>query len=104
MRSKISLPVGAFASKSRLITSVNCSRVRRTEKSSCPRKFAGNTRRPCRFTTNGFTCHLSQRRRAPRLRCGSQVETAVDRVVLPGDGTGLGVGEELHDAGAAGGR
>src|ERR1035438_1550009 len=54
----MSVPVGAFASKSRSITAVNCSSVLRTEKSSSPKKFAGNTRRPCRLTTNGFTRYL----------------------------------------------
>src|SRR5229473_2378225 len=51
----MSVPVGAFASKSRPITAVNWSSVSRTEKSRSPRKLAGNTRRPCRLTTNGFT-------------------------------------------------
>src|SRR5277367_6833533 len=54
----MSVPVGALASKSRPITAVNWSSVSRTEKSRSPRKLAGNTRRPCRLTTNGFTFYL----------------------------------------------
>src|SRR5579859_5068349 len=54
----MSVPVGALASKSRPITAVNWSRDSRTEKSSSPRKLAGNTSRPCVLITKGFTCHL----------------------------------------------
>src|SRR3954470_9089686 len=51
----MSLPVGAFASKSREITAANWSSVSSTEKSSAPSTVAGNTSRPCRLMTNGFT-------------------------------------------------
>ena len=44
---------GAFFSKSRRMTSTSCCSVSMTEKSSSGMKFDGNTRRPCRFTTNG---------------------------------------------------
>ncbi len=57
-RARMSVPVGAFASKSRPITAVNCSKVSRTEKSSSPRTFAGKTSRPLLLITNGFTRHL----------------------------------------------
>src|SRR5689334_24465940 len=61
----MSVPVGAFASKSRPITAVNWSSDSSTEKSSSPRKLAGNTRRPCRLTTNGFTLLPPGRARSP---------------------------------------
>src|SRR6202035_4814820 len=48
----------ALASKSRPITAVNWSRDSSTEKSSSPRKLAGNTSRPCLLITKGFTDHL----------------------------------------------
>src|ERR1700722_2911344 len=54
----MSVPVGALASKSRPITAVNWSSDSSTEKSSSPRKLAGNTSRPCLLITNGFTDHL----------------------------------------------
>src|SRR5271156_3758600 len=54
----MSVPVGALASKSRPITAVNWSRDSSTEKSSSPRKLAGNTSRPCLLITKGFTYHL----------------------------------------------
>src|SRR5579859_3587942 len=63
----MSVPVGALASKSRPITAVNWSRDSRTEKSSSPRKLAGNTSRPCVLITKGFTCHLRGRVLAPYL-------------------------------------
>src|SRR6185312_9645891 len=70
----MSVPVGAFASKSRPITAVNWSSDSSTEKSSSPRKLAGNTRRPCRLTTNGFTLLPPGRARSPAccfvLSCG----------------------------------
>ena len=73
-RDRMSVPVGAFASKSRPITAVNWSSVSSTEKSSSPRKLAGNTRRPCRLTTNGFTLLPPGRARSPAcclvLSCG----------------------------------
>src|SRR5579872_4836482 len=54
----MSVPVGAFASKSRPITAVNWSSDSSTEKSSSPRKLAGNTSRPCLLITKGFTDYL----------------------------------------------
>src|SRR3984957_11086201 len=54
----MSVPVGALASKSRPITAVNWSSDSSTEKSSSPRKLAGNTSRPCLLITKGFTDHL----------------------------------------------
>src|SRR6266567_2140251 len=70
----MSVPVGAFASKSRPITAVNWSSDSSTEKSSSPRKLAGKTRRPCRLTTNGFTLLPPGRARSPAcclvLSCG----------------------------------
>ncbi len=68
-RARMSVPVGAFASKSRPITAVNWSSVSSTEKSSSPRKLAGNTRRPCRLTTNGFTLLPPGRSCAPPASC-----------------------------------
>src|SRR5690348_6272069 len=64
----MSVPVGAFASKSRPITAVNWSSDSKTEKSSSPRKLAGNTSRPCLLITKGFTYHLLEARPAPTAR------------------------------------
>src|SRR2546426_9372386 len=50
----MSVSVGAFSSKSRLITAANWSSVSKTEKSSAGKKLKGKTIRPYRLTTNGF--------------------------------------------------
>src|SRR5690349_20809119 len=47
-------PVGALASKSRLMTASNWSSVWKTVKSSSGKKLDGKTRRPWEFTTKGF--------------------------------------------------
>src|SRR3954470_17170327 len=79
----MSLPVGALASKSRDITAANCSSVSSTEKSSAPSTAAGNTSRPCRLMTNGFT-PTSRRPRTP-----TQPRAAVRPTRFPLSGTGL---------------
>ena len=53
-RSRISVPVGALASKSRLTTASSCSRVSRTEKSRSALKLDGKTSRPWPLTTKGL--------------------------------------------------
>src|SRR5437764_4009242 len=72
-------PVGAFVSKSRAMTASNCSSVSKTVKSSSGKKFEGKTRRPNRFTTNGFIAHIlppfrraAFARRRGRSRCKSK--------------------------------
>src|SRR5215216_5136524 len=54
MRSRMSVPVGAFFSKSRAMTASSASRLGITEKSSSGRKFDGNISRPWRSMTKGF--------------------------------------------------
>src|ERR1700736_1328173 len=61
----MSAPVGALASKSRLITASNCSNVSNTEKSRSGQKLAGNTRRPSRLTTKASIALLLRRPRRP---------------------------------------
>src|SRR4051812_23111976 len=88
-RSRISVPVGALASKSRCTTASSCSSVSRTEKSSSAVKLEGKTRRPWPLTTKGLIAH------SPALH----VHPAVDGPHLPRD-VGGGVGaEEVHDPG-----
>ena len=53
-RSRISVPVGALASKSRFTTASSCSRVSRTEKSRSALKLEGKTSRPWPLTTKGL--------------------------------------------------
>src|SRR2546427_12979308 len=57
----MSVSVGAFSSKSRLITAANWSSVSKTEKSSAGKKLKGKTIRPYRLTTNGFMWAPSNR-------------------------------------------
>src|ERR1039458_7119006 len=59
----MSVPVGAFTSKSRLITLSSCSRLCMTDRSSSGTKFDGNTIRPWRLTRNGcMECPFVSRR------------------------------------------
>src|SRR5580658_4369554 len=75
----MSVPVGALASKSRPITVVNWSKDSSTEKSSSPRKLAGNTSRPYLLITKGFTYRLlgsgpgTASAALPRNSCGHLV-------------------------------
>src|SRR3954454_7706869 len=81
----MSLPVGAFASKSREITAANWSSVSSTEKSSAPSTVAGNTSRPCRLMTNGFTPTSPMSHLAP-----SEPGRGAPATRFPLSGTGTG--------------
>ena len=63
---RISVPVGALASKSRVITASSCSRVSRTEKSRSALKLDGKTRRSWPLTTKGFIAAVPTRAPPPR--------------------------------------
>src|SRR4051794_23839131 len=71
MRSRISVPVGALASKSRAMTASSFSRPPSTEKSRSGRKFDGKTSRPWRLMTKGF---MSDRHREDRAGPALDVE------------------------------
>src|SRR5437870_12120096 len=57
----MSVSVGAFSSKSRLITAANWSSVWKTGKSSAGKNLKGETIRPYRLMTNGFMWAPSNR-------------------------------------------
>src|SRR5271170_5656787 len=79
----MSVPVGALASKSRPITAVNWSRESSTEKSSSPRKLAGNTSRPCLLITKGFTDHLLGEPPDPPTACPGGAARFRGRALAP---------------------
>src|SRR5664279_6541544 len=54
----MSVPDGAFTSKSRRITASSCARLFITDRSSSGTKLEGNTIRSWPFTTNGCMCHI----------------------------------------------
>ena len=55
IRSRIAVPVGAFESKSRLMTASSCSRLSKVEKSRSGKQFDGKTILPCEFSSKGST-------------------------------------------------
>src|SRR5665811_252328 len=55
---KMSVPDGAFTSKSRRTTASSCSRLFITDRSSSGTKLEGNTIRSWPFTTNGCMRHI----------------------------------------------
>src|SRR4051794_21414759 len=88
----MSVPVGAFFSKSRAITASSVSSPAMTEKSRSGRKFDGNISRPWRSMTKGFmpeSVPLAARRCRARSACGRPDRQIDDSRAADVDDAGL---------------